>query len=63
MYLENIELEPLTSSENQSPLHYAAKAGSLETVEYLVKELKCDLSLKDAFGRSPFFLAAQYGEN
>ena len=52
-----------TNEEKQTPLHYAAKAGSLEAVEYLVNELDADLTAEDYCGRTPFLLAAEYGKN
>ena len=55
------DIDKATLEEKQTPLHYAAKAGSLEAADYLATNLECNLSAEDVYARTPFFLAAEYG--
>jgi ankyrin repeat protein len=55
-------LEARTFVEDQTPLHYAAKKGYLQIVNFLVRECKADMEARDHQGRTVLYLAAEYGQ-
>ena len=44
-----------------SPLHFAAASGSLELVQYLITECKCNPSISGHLGATPLHVAAKEG--
>jgi len=43
-----------------TPLHYAARYGHLNIIEYLVHQ-KADINAKDGYNETPLHFAANYG--
>ena len=50
-----------TGEEEHTPLHFAARYNSMNAVKYLVVRHRELLEATDYQGRTPFFLAAEYG--
>ena len=56
-------LESQTHGELQTPLHYASRNGSVNAIQLLVKVYKANIEAKDFQGRTPLYLAAEYGNS
>ena len=50
-----------TKPKMETPLHYAAKYGSVKVAEYLVTECKAKKELRDYKNRTALYIAAEYG--
>jgi ankyrin repeat protein len=54
-------VDQLTNEEKQTPLHYACRTGSINAVNVLVTKYKADIEARDYQGRSPLYIASEYG--
>lgn len=52
----------LKNSNDDSLLHVAVKEKKYEALSYLAFSKKCNLNLRDKYGRTPVFIAAQNGD-
>ncbi|KAF4451601.1 hypothetical protein F53441_5457 [Fusarium austroafricanum] len=55
------EIDTVSPKFGRSPVHLAAKAGSLDCIKILT-QYKADLNIKDSAGRTPLFLALIGGD-
>jgi ankyrin repeat protein len=53
-------IESKTYEEHQTALHYSAKQGNLEIVEYLLS-FEANIEVRDYQNRTPLFLASEHG--
>jgi len=49
--------------EGDTPLHYAVRESKERAVEFLVRDLKCDLDVRNDDSETPLALATELGEN
>lgn len=54
--IDDTLLEKETNGEKQTPLHYAAKNGSLNSVRCLIREYKASIEAKDCQSKSFYSL-------
>jgi ankyrin repeat protein len=51
-----------TVKSQQTPLHFAAKTGSLKIIDCLVKVCHANVEDVDYQGRTPLYIAAEHGK-